>query len=368
MKGSSSSARNQQRSAQRNYQLSSLVSISNVKSIVASMNGSAEGSGVAHNKTAEVFVVAPPVPNLSPSGSNKRKTSLEKEVVRAERKKHAAQKNSCEAPKSISAADNDSKAVEMLGTRNNTSMSTKSAAISIVNAANERRPEPASLDDNVGGDGGKCVVVHNGNVMTSESVNDSRSNKVDQRVKLKSAKKGHGHSPSSSSADSDNEDESEISSAEDSSDELETSSSNDSDHRRKGGSSGGLEPISEERSLRIDLPDVSRGEDDGDRNMARLVVDDDEDDANDDGNVTIVILKSILQITMNTTLTVVVGGRNVLATIECTCRRLVMENINFALLLTFVGGTNYLLHSWESVSEMANVILTMCSGGWMRVE
>lgn len=57
---------------------------------------------------------------------------------------------------------------------------------------------------------------------------------------------------------------------------------------------------------------------------------------------------------MNTTLTVVVGGWIVLATIECTCRRLVMENINFALLLTFVGGTNYLLHSWEF--EMANVI------------
>lgn len=282
MKGSQT-ARNQQRSAQRNYQLSSLVSISNVKSIIASMNGS-ESSGVVHNKPAAISAAAP-VSNLSPSGSNKRSTSFEEDVVRAERKKRPARKNSCDAPKSISAADNESKADEMLETRNNSSMSAKSAVIPIVNATNERRPGPSSLDSDVSGDGGKNVVEHNGNVMTS----DSRNNKVDQRVKLKSAKKGHGHSPSSSSDDNDDEDESEISSAEDSSDELETSSSNDSDHRRNG-SSGGLEPISEERSLRIDLPDLSRGDDDRNRDMARLVVGDDEDDANNDGNVTIVIL------------------------------------------------------------------------------
>lgn len=298
MKGTS--AKNQPRSQQalRNYQLSSLGSNNNVKSIIASMNGSGEGRG---QETTQVTIV--------------------------DKKKHVATRlrDKSDVPKSIDSSRRATAAEEDMpgiGTRKKDLLTVKSAAPSVVNV----KPDSSGLD----GYNGECAVK-NGNVMESQGSVGGNSHKVDKNAVNRTKGKGHGQCPSSSDDEDDNDDdESEMSSAEESSEELDTSSSSSSNDDK--GTNGGLEPISEERSLRIDLPDSGSSK----RNKARqdkiaedYAVEQDEEEDDDDGNCKPVIDLTNHNETILATLLhlpLYVGGR------------WVMENINFALVLTFVDS------------------------------
>lgn len=300
MKGTS--AKNQPRSQQalRNYQLSSLGSNNNVKSIIASMNGSGEGRG---QETTQVTTV--------------------------DKKKHVATRlrDKSDVPKSIDSSRRATAAEEDMpgiGTRKKDLLTVKSAAPSVVNV----KPDSSGLD----GYNGECAVK-NGNVMESQGSVGGNSHKVDKNAVNRTKGKGHGQCPSSSDDEDDNDDdESEMSSAEESSEELDTSSSSSSSSNDDKGTNGGLEPISEERSLRIDLPDSGSSK----RNKARqdkiaedYAVEQDEEEDDDDGNCKPVIDLTNHNETILATLLhlpLYVGGR------------WVMENINFALVLTFVDS------------------------------
>lgn len=266
----------------RNYQLSSLGSNNNVKSIIASMNGSERGKSGDSDKlagetkkhvvTARVRDQSDDVPRSMPvegSDNKSRITSSSRPVVVAD---------------------------EGTSTRKRDSLTVKSAA-----PGNEVRSD--SLDNN--GQSAVVVVVRkNRNVMASPSNSRSNGNKMDKK------EKGLGQCPSSSddndddNDDNDNnerdnglDDDSEMSSAEESSEELDSSSSSSSDggssnesdvHDERGASgNGGLEPISEEQSLRIDLPDAGsskRAKVRRDKVVEVYEAEQDEDD-DDDGNI-----------------------------------------------------------------------------------
>lgn len=268
----------------RNYQLSSLGSNNNVKSIIASMNGSERGKSGDSDKLA------------------------------GEKKKHVVtarvRDQSDDVPRSMPVEGSDNKsritgsssrpvvvADEGTSTRKRDSLTVKSAA-----PGNEVRSD--SLDNN--GQSAVVVVVRkNRNVMASPSNSRSNGNKMDKK------EKGLGQCPSSSDDNDDDnddnndnnerdnglDDDSEMSSAEESSEELDSSSSSSSDggssnesdvHDERGTSgNGGLEPISEEQSLRIDLPDAGsskRAKVRRDKVVEVYEAEQDEDD-DDDGNI-----------------------------------------------------------------------------------
>ena len=212
MKGSSTS-RNPKL---QNYQLSSLGSNSSVQSIIASMNGGGRGE-MASRSVA--------------------KYSKDSQVAAAvsSRFLEKSQSNPKDSSKSI-ASDTDRKSVD---------------------STEEKRES---------GDNAKCVAdseVHKGDGQTVKESDSSRTNGSGNKnvLKMKTKSKGHGQCPSSGSDneidnEEDDEDDSDLSSAEESSEELDSSSSSSSSGSEKE-NRGGLEPISEEQSLRIDLPDHS---------------------------------------------------------------------------------------------------------------
>lgn len=282
------------KSTLRNYQLSSLGSNSNVKSIIASMSGAEE---------------APPPVLLDTSSSR----SLPRDQQHEKRKhlvggrlREKSQKNPSDVLKSISVDSGGSRhsSAEEDFKPNHHHLLKKKESPLVVNSASEVKKRPDSLGFN-GDNNGGCIG-RKGDVMASQNSGNGIRNKMDNnsvKSKGKRMSPGHGHCPYSSDNNEeegaeDNDDcESEMSSAEESSEELESSpssssasssSSSSTDDVDEKANGGGLEPISEERSLRIDLPDLSsksgskRSRQRKKKIIEDLAVDDNEDE--DDGN------------------------------------------------------------------------------------
>lgn len=315
--GTTSSSTRTQRAPQRNYQLSSLVSISNVKSIIASMNSS-DRRGLADEL------------KVSSGGDTvnkctvKSQSSLEKEGVddgndddgtttltrRSLDKKHVvrllekSRKKSSEAElKSITTDANDDEggvAVAFNRKRNlseqNRPVSRRENPLSAVVTTNRRR-NPSGLEDEVGANVLECHSAA-GNEIARRNMDS------DAKIKSDSKKNNHRGQPQSSSDDENDDDKDAVEqmnesiSTQDSNEELDSSSSSSSSSSSEGGSSrsssisshpdnanGGLEPISEERSLRIDLPDLSSNSRlDGKRGQAKPAAEV-EEDVNDGNNL-----------------------------------------------------------------------------------
>lgn len=276
--------------ALRNYQLVSLGSNNNVQSIIESMNSDADQG------SAEKQILRSP---LLKGTDLKNKPATARSQIRE--KSHKSQTggvlNSISGEKNHSSAtvkEEDSVLViPVVPSRKKDLTKTTLSVAEFVKDVETDRVGSSELH----GTDDECLSrVHNGNVM--ESVGDAdNSGGSGNRHKVEKNAKGQGQRSSSSDNNEDDDDDSEtMSSAEESSEELESSSSSGDDEKVNGG--GGLDPISEEKSLRIDLPDSGGGGGsvaggskrmNRDKIIERLdvigVEDVDEDDDDDDGKL-----------------------------------------------------------------------------------
>lgn len=270
--------------ALRNYQLVSLGSNNNVQSIIESMNsGSEQGS-------ASKQLLRSPLPKGTDLKHNKPGAES-----RIREKSHKSPSGG--VLQSISGDENHSSAATLKAEDSvlvipvAPSRKKDLTKASVAEFVEEVRCDRVGSSELHGTD--ECLSrVHNGNVMAS--VGDAgNSGGSGNRHKVEKNAKGQGQRQRQSSSSDNNEDDDDsetMSSAEESSEELESSSSSSDEEKVNG---GGLDPISEEKSLRIDLPDGGGGGG-GSKRMNRdkiierldvMEVEDVDEDDDDDGKL-----------------------------------------------------------------------------------
>lgn len=244
----------------RNYKITSLGSNSSVKSIIAVMNSSA---GIDDNK-------------LKPKEEEVLRIVEDKKDLVSATVRVKSRKSANDVSKSIVVVDGSSTARHSIMSTEDDDVA-KTATVVVVDKKDVKKRAESTTG---------LIKVQNGNAKECENSGHSKSNNEMVVVKGSNGRaEPAAQCPASSSEDdSDEDDETEMSSAEESSDELDSTSSSEEEDDDNKTNGGGLEPISEEHSLRIDPSEVGNS-----KRQSKVKPDQDFDDAeeaeeDDDGN------------------------------------------------------------------------------------